>query len=71
MLTPRQREIAELVARGMTNKAIARETGLALQTVKNHISSAAERIPADSYPPAVNIRVRLAVFFVTYQDDAA
>lgn len=67
MLTDRQREIAELVARGLTNKAIARETGLAVQTVKNHITRAAERIPGDGENP----RVRLAVFFIVHRDEAA
>lgn len=65
-LTDRQLQIARLVAKGYTNKAIARETGLAIQTVKNHISNAAERIPGDG-----SIRIRLVVFLLTEHDQAA
>ncbi|MGZ8647865.1 MAG: response regulator [Solirubrobacteraceae bacterium] len=38
-LTPREREVLALVGRGMANKAIARELGLAEKTVKAHVSS--------------------------------
>jgi DNA-binding NarL/FixJ family response regulator len=37
-LTPREWEIAQLVARGHSNAAIANELGLRIQTVKNHLS---------------------------------
>jgi DNA-binding NarL/FixJ family response regulator len=36
-LSPRQREVALLVARGFANKEIARELGLSLGTVKLHV----------------------------------
>ena len=38
-LTPREVEIARLVARGMTYRQITGELGIAFSTVKNHISS--------------------------------
>ncbi len=38
-LTPREREVLALIGRGMANKAIARELGLAEKTVKAHVSS--------------------------------
>jgi two-component system, NarL family, response regulator LiaR len=38
-LTPREREVLSLVGRGMANKLIARELGLAEKTVKAHVSS--------------------------------
>lgn len=43
-LTPRQLEIAQMVARGLSSKAIAQATGLAVDTVNHHISQAAERL---------------------------
>jgi two-component system, NarL family, response regulator LiaR len=36
-LTPREREVLELIARGMANKRIARELGLSEKTVKAHV----------------------------------
>lgn len=38
-LTPREREIAALLAEGMSNKLIARRLSVALPTVKNHVHS--------------------------------
>ncbi len=38
-LTPREREIAALLADGMSNKLIARRLSVALPTVKNHVHS--------------------------------
>ena len=37
-LSPREWQIAQLVARGQSNAAIADELGLRIQTVKNHLS---------------------------------
>jgi len=36
-LTPREREVARLVARGLSNKQVARELGLSSGTVKLHL----------------------------------
>ena len=38
-LSPREREVALLVARGLSNKEIARELGLSVGTVKLHVHS--------------------------------
>jgi two-component system, NarL family, response regulator LiaR len=37
-LTPREREVLELIGRGFSNKRIASELGAAEKTVKNHVS---------------------------------
>jgi two-component system, NarL family, response regulator LiaR len=39
LLTKREREVLELVARGMPNKLIARELGISEKTVKTHMSN--------------------------------
>jgi DNA-binding NarL/FixJ family response regulator len=38
-LSPRQRQMLELIARGYSNKEIARELDLALGTVKVHVTA--------------------------------
>ena len=38
-LTPREQQVAEAVARGLSNKQIAREFGVSPETVKRHLAS--------------------------------
>ena len=40
ILTPRQTQMVELVARGLTNKQIAAHLGISVQTVKNTLTEA-------------------------------
>lgn len=49
-LTPRQREVVELVGRGLSNKAISLELDLSVHTVERHVSDAAARIPLEGPP---------------------
>jgi two-component system nitrate/nitrite response regulator NarP len=39
VLSPREREVAIMVARGLPNKEVARELGLSVGTVKLHVHS--------------------------------
>jgi DNA-binding NarL/FixJ family response regulator len=43
-LTPRQREILQLIAEGHTTKAIARKLGLSVKTIDNHRAGLMERL---------------------------
>ena len=65
MLTPRQREVAEMVAKGYTAKRIAREIGISQSTAETHIRDAADRLPGDRRP-----REKLIVFILRV-DEAA
>ncbi len=47
-LTDRQHEIADLVARGLTNKQIAFALGLSRFTVETHVRNILERLDATS-----------------------
>lgn len=64
MLTRRQAEIAALVARGLSDKAIAREASISPLTVRRHIHAAAERIPGAGKP-----RHRLTLWFLSITED--
>lgn len=43
-LTAREHEVARLVARGLTNKEVARELGLADGTVKLHVHNILQKL---------------------------
>src|ERR1051325_11767490 len=47
-LTPRQREVAALVAAGMSNAAIAEQLGLTKGTVANHLATILSRLQLSS-----------------------
>jgi DNA-binding NarL/FixJ family response regulator len=53
-LTDRQREVAELVAEGMSNEEIARRLFLSLATVKSHLTASMRRVD-------VRTRTQLAI----------
>ena len=59
MLTPRDREIVELLIQGYSNKAIAEALGIGLSPVKNHIRTAARKMGMNAtYRPT---RSRIAI----------
>lgn len=56
-LTPREREIAELLADGQTNKVIAQRLGIEPTTVKNHVHNILEKLQVSRRTDAA-LRVR-------------
>lgn len=56
-LTPREREVLELIAGGMSNPAIAARLGLAANTVSNHISNIFAKLQVASRAEAI-VRAR-------------
>ena len=47
-ISARELEVIELIARGMGNKAIARELGIREQTVKNHLARVMEKLQVEN-----------------------
>ena len=43
-LTPREKEIAESVSRGLTNREIAVELGISPETVKRHLATVYDKL---------------------------
>lgn len=54
-LTPRQKGVLELLARGMSNKEIARELNVSVDTVKDHVAAVLKALGASSRTQAVLI----------------
>jgi LuxR family maltose regulon positive regulatory protein len=52
-LTARERSIVEFVARGQSNKEIARELGVAPETIKTHLKRIFQKLSAESRAQAV------------------
>ncbi len=57
-LTKREHEVVDLIARGMSNKEIARELNVAVHTVKSHVHNTLEKL-------ALHTRLELASFALT------
>ena len=56
-LTARESEVLALIARGATNAEIARELGLTLKTVQNHVSNVLAKLQVRDRTQAV-LRMR-------------
>jgi len=57
-LTPRQHEVLRLLGLGMTTKQMAEETGLAIETVRNHVRALLAELGAQSRLEAVLVAHR-------------
>jgi DNA-binding NarL/FixJ family response regulator len=53
LLTPRETQILDAIADGLTNKAIARRLGISLHTVKFHVESVFRKLGASTRTEAV------------------
>jgi DNA-binding CsgD family transcriptional regulator len=60
LLSPREREVMELVAQGQRNRQIAEQLVLSEETIKSHVSSIMRKLRAGSRAEAVARYLRLA-----------
>ena len=60
-LTPREREVFELVVRGKMNKQIAHELGTTERTIKAHRRKIMDKAGAQSLAELVSIAERLGI----------
>lgn len=60
-LTPRELEVLELLAEGMSNSAIASRLSISEHTVKFHVSSICGKLGAENRTDAVRRGVRLGM----------
>ena len=57
-LTPRERELLEMLAEGLSNRTIARRLGISTNTVKFHVASILAKLGVGSRTEAVTLGVR-------------
>lgn len=57
-LTPRERDVLTLVAKGRSNRNVAQELGLAEETVKSYLSNVLQKLQASDRTHAVVIALR-------------
>jgi len=60
-LTAREREVLALLAEGSSNQAIAKQLGISLATVRNHVQSVIAKLGAHSKLEAVATGVRVGI----------
>lgn len=63
-LTKRQAQVAAYVASGCSNKQVAKNLRISIETVRQHIRQAAERLPGDGWP-----RHKLTLWFFHVEDE--
>jgi DNA-binding NarL/FixJ family response regulator len=63
-LTPREGEVLELLAEGLSNRAIAARLGISDQTVKFHLASISGKLGARNRTDAVRRAIRLGLVTV-------
>ena len=57
-LTPREHQVLQLVAKGLTNKEIGRALGISDNTARNHVNSVIEKLEASGRTEAAAIAIR-------------
>ena len=60
-MTPREREVFELVVRGEPNKQIARAIGCTARTVKAHRHNVMEKMQVKSLAELVSVAERIGI----------
>jgi len=60
-LSDREREVLELVARGLTNKEVASALGLSQFTVRNHLNHVAEKLDVSDRTEAIVVAMQAGI----------
>ena len=66
-LTPRERQVFELVIRGNTNKQVARALGCTERTIKAHRHRVMEKMQVQSLPELVSLAERVGIAWAAGQ----
>ena len=64
-LTPREHQVLQLVAKGLTNKEIGRALGISDNTARNHVNSIIEKLEVSDRTEAATIAIRQGLVSMT------
>ena len=70
-LTPREREVFELIIRGKTNKEVGNALGATERTIKAHRHRVMEKMKVQSLAELVSIAARLGIRIANRDEPAA
>jgi DNA-binding NarL/FixJ family response regulator len=63
LLTPREREVLQLVAEGYTNRAIAEELTISVKTVEKHRANVMSKLDASDLPTLIRTAMKHGLIF--------
>ncbi len=64
-LTPREHQVLQLVAKGLTNKEIGRAFGISDNTARNHVNNIIEKLDVSDRTEAATIAIRQGLVSLT------
>jgi DNA-binding NarL/FixJ family response regulator len=64
-LTPREHQVLQYVAKGLTNKEIGRVIGISENTARNHVNSIIEKLEVSDRTEAATIAIRQGLVSIT------
>lgn len=63
LLTPREREVLQLVAEGLTNRAVAEELTISVKTVEKHRANVMSKLDASDLPTLIRKAMKHGLIF--------
>lgn len=64
LLTPREREVLQLVAEGLTNSGIAEALSISVKTVEKHRANLMSKLEVNDLPSLIRIAIKHGLIFV-------
>ena len=64
LLTPREREVLQLVAEGLTNSGIAKALSITVKTVEKHRANLMSKLEVNDLPSLIRVAIKYGLIFV-------
>jgi DNA-binding NarL/FixJ family response regulator len=63
LLTPREREVLQLVAEGLTNSSIAETLSISVKTVEKHRANLMSKLEVNDLPSLIRVAIKQGLIF--------